>query len=169
MRKIDTISEKRPGPRIPLCYLKNFHPRLERLHISFFSTDTLIRLGVKVMARNEKLECNYCFISGSNIFWEIFKTTRVKMCWKVKVKLSVVSSLAQLSIFMLKSEVKLSAFSSQVQIFLGNLPNSPCKNVLKSENKTKCCFISGSTFHLSWIHPLHSHFSLSTLILIFEF
>ena len=34
---------------------------------------------------------------------------------------------------MLKSEVRLSAVSSPVQIFLRNLPNSPCKNVLKSE------------------------------------
>ena len=49
---------------------------------------------------------------------------------KSESKTSVVSSLAQLSIFMLKSEVKLSAFSSLR--FLGDLQNSPCKNVLKS-------------------------------------
>ena len=52
-----------------------------------------------------------------------------------------------------KARVQL-LFHLWLKYFLGDLLNSPCKNVLKSENKTKCCFISGSTFHLSWIHPL---------------
>ena len=46
-----------------------------------------------------------------------------------------------------KARVQL-LFHLWLKYFLGDLQNSPCKNVLKSESKTKCCFISGSTFHL---------------------